>query len=243
MAEGLPNPPGPQGLSEVTTGLNHPGKKETQGVDTAWTVVGTGPGTRDYLPPAAVSAVEGAEVVIGSPRALELFALEGKETHTLGPDLSRLVVLLRQRQKRAVAILVSGDPGFFSLLSWLRREFPEQKLRVVPGISSVQMAFARLATSWHDAVFVSLHGRGWRKLDPYLPRLRKQTGLKLAVLTGGKITPAELARYLLQQGVKTRVWVGAALGHPEEQWVETDLDELARRSDFPAAAVVVMGYA
>ena len=207
-----------------------------------WRVVGTGPGSPEYLIPAAVRAVEAAEAVVGPPSALALFRLEGKEVYWLDSDLSSLAEWLRSRLDRAVAVLVSGDPGFYSLLNWLRREFPHQKLEVVPGISSVQIAFARLASCWHDAVFVSLHGRGWEELEPHLPLLREPPGRRLVVLTGGRITPAELARYLLDQGIKGRAWAGADLGRPQERCLEADLEDLAAREDFPAAAVVVVDH-
>jgi precorrin-6y C5,15-methyltransferase (decarboxylating) CbiE subunit len=215
---------------------------ETQ-TKAVWRVVGTGPGRREYLTPAAVEAVEAAEAVAGPPGALALFRLAGKEVYRLDANLSRLAQWLRLRLDRAVAVLVSGDPGFYSLLNWLRREFPDQRLEVVPGISSVQVAFARLASCWHDAVFVSLHGRSWEELEPHLPLLREPAGRKLVVLTGGRMTPAELARYLLRQGVKGRVWVGADLGRPEERCLEADLETLAAKNDFPSAAVVVLGHA
>ena len=206
-----------------------------------WAVVGAGPGSREFLVPAAVEAVEASEMVLGAPRLLNLFDCRGKEVFRLGKDRQELAALLRQNLGRRVAIVVSGDPGFFSLLQWLRREFPDQKIRVVPGISSVQMAFARLATSWHDAVFVSLHGRGWEELDPYLPLIA--AGAKCAVLTGGAACPARLASYLLDKGIANRrVWVGAFLGTSDEKVLETDLEGLAREADFPDSAVLVMGY-
>ncbi|MGB9887855.1 MAG: precorrin-6y C5,15-methyltransferase (decarboxylating) subunit CbiE [Moorellales bacterium] len=208
-----------------------------------WMVVGTGPGSPEYLVPAAVKAVAAAEAVAGPPGALALFRLEGKEVYRLDADLSRLAEWLRPRQDRAVAVLVTGDPGFYSLLDWLRREFPDQNLQVIPGISSVQMAFARLGSCWHKAVFVSLHGRGWEELDPYLPHLREPSGWKLVVLTGGRITPAALARYLLERGIRGRAWAGADLGRNQERCLETDLEDLAVREDFPAAAVVIIGHA
>ena len=55
--------------------------------------------------------------------------------------------------------MVSGDPGYYSLLDALRRDFPAKQIMVIPGISAMQYAFARLALPWHDAVLASFHGR------------------------------------------------------------------------------------
>lgn len=45
-------------------------------------------------------------------------------------------------KKDDVVVMVSGDPGYYSLLPWLKKRFPEHPIEVIPGISSVQACFA-----------------------------------------------------------------------------------------------------
>ena len=59
-----------------------------------------------------------------------------------------------------VVILVSGDPGLFSLLPLVRRHYGP--VRVLPGISSMQVLCARVGESWSDAAILSGHGRKLR---------------------------------------------------------------------------------
>ncbi|GAB3453262.1 bifunctional cobalt-precorrin-7 (C(5))-methyltransferase/cobalt-precorrin-6B (C(15))-methyltransferase [Streptomonospora sediminis] len=54
-------------------------------------------------------------------------------------------------------VLASGDPGFFGVLRILRARGAEPA--VVPAVSSVATAFARIGLPWDDAVVVSAHGR------------------------------------------------------------------------------------
>ena len=61
--------------------------------------------------------------------------------------------------RQDVVVMVSGDPGYYSLLDALRRGFPQEAIQVIPGISSFQLAFARLALPWHEAELLSFHGR------------------------------------------------------------------------------------
>ena len=123
-------------------------------------VAGIGPGNPDFVLPAARAAIEGAEVLVGGSRALADFARQGQETMTIRGDIDAVLSFIREKlQKTHVVVMVSGDPGYYSLLDALRREFPPQALVVIPGVSSLQMAFARLALPWHEARLASFHGR------------------------------------------------------------------------------------
>lgn len=205
------------------------------------TVVGVGPGDAAYLTPACLAAAAEAEVLVGGRRALALFADLEREKIVIGGDLEALAARLHALRGRRVAVLVSGDPGLYSLLSWLRGRFPPEEIKVVPGISSVQLAFARLGLPWQEARIISVHGRSWEELAPYLPALRLGRPPLLAVLTGGENTPSALARYLLAKGVRgLKLWVGWELGCPGERVLWATLEELAAR-ETPAAAVVVLG--
>lgn len=156
--------------------------------DSWLTVIGVGPGSGEYVTPAARRAAAAAEVLIGGRKALDLFADLECEKMLITGDLERLRDFLLKIRGRPTAVLVSGDPGLFSLLPWVKRQFPGEKINVIPGISSIQLAFARLACGWEDVVFLSCHGRSLEVLEPYLPRL-KSAQVRLAILTGGANTP------------------------------------------------------
>jgi len=143
-------------------------------------------------------AVAAADVLVGGQRALAPFFTAGKELLPVTADLRGLAEQLRllAREKKVV-VLVSGDPGFYSLLTYLRRYFSADELEVIPGVSSVQVAFARLAEPWQDAVFFSTHGRVGADIinDLLLPG-------KKAVLTDKVWTPGRIARAMLDCGAR-----------------------------------------
>ncbi len=56
-------------------------------------------------------------------------------------------------------MLVSGDPGLHSLAANVIEHFGREQCEVVPAVSSVQVAFARLGLDWADARILSAHGR------------------------------------------------------------------------------------
>ena len=122
-------------------------------------MVGTGPGAAEWLTPAAWRAIRGAEVVVGGRRQLERFAPAGAERVVVGGDMDEVAAALRAHAGRRVVVLASGDPGFFGIPVALRRLLPEAEIVTLPGISSVQLAAARLGRPWHDLPFASAHGR------------------------------------------------------------------------------------
>jgi precorrin-6Y C5,15-methyltransferase (decarboxylating) len=166
-------------------------------------------------PPGAEPALTSAALVIGAARHLS----------TVHSDAERIVLgdvasAVRQLAKHddptdpPAVVLASGDPGFFGIVRALRRA--GLRPTVLPAISSVAHAFARLGLPWDDALVVSAHGRDLRRAVNACRAHRK-----VAVLTGPGAGPAELAHALMggaaQRGVRRRLVVASRLGTPEER--------------------------
>ncbi len=124
----------------------------------ALTVAGTGPGAADWLTPAAWRAIRRAEVVVGGRRQLERFAPAGARRVVVGADMDAVAAELRACAGRRIVVLASGDPGLYGIPVALRRLLPEARIETLPGVSSVQLAAARLGRQWHDVCFASAHG-------------------------------------------------------------------------------------
>ncbi len=151
-------------------------------------------------------------------------------------DLAGLAEQLKvlSREKKVV-VLVSGDPGFYSLLTYLRRYFSAEELEVIPGVSSVQVAFARLAEPWQDAVFFSTHGREGTDIlnDLLLPG-------KKAVLTDKVWNPGRIARAMLDCGARDSVVaLCRSLTNADEKICLTKLSELADIAEGDCVMVII----
>ena len=201
-------------------------------------MVGVGPGDASFLTPAAGEAVAAAQVLVGAPRHLEALAGSGQETFPLAGDLAGAAEFIRGRVAagRAVAVLATGDPGLFGILAFLRRRFSATELLVIPGVSAVQLAFARLALPWQDAVVVSAHGRHHRAAIAAVLR-----GAKAAVFTDPPPAPAELARELLAAGAPPmEVYLLGDLSYPAEGVYRYTLRELADGPVCPHRQVILV---
>jgi precorrin-6y C5,15-methyltransferase (decarboxylating) CbiE subunit len=123
-------------------------------------IVGCGPGSATLVTPEARRAVAEADLIVGAPGLQALFEHSTAERQPIGRALDATVELVAERrQRQRVVVLVSGDPGLFSLAARLRRCLGATACDVVPGISAVQLGCARLGLDWHDLLVVSAHGR------------------------------------------------------------------------------------
>ena len=201
-------------------------------------VAGIGPGSTDYILPEALRAIESASFLVGGSRALKTYARPHQQTLLVDADIAGLLQRLRQQLAIGDAVvMVSGDPGYYSLLETFRRELPTARLRVIPGISSFQLAFARIGLPWQTARLLSAHGR-----KPAPDSLEYKAGLVLSFLTDARQHPAVIAGWLQAQGwpLQTRVWLCKNLSYPDEKILVISLVEALQISGVDSCVMVVM---
>lgn len=199
-------------------------------------VIGIGAGTEDYLLPIARREIEASDCLIGGKRALGLFRDLHKEEIPLEGNFERVIpYLLREREKKRIALLVSGDPGLYSFLGTISRVLRREEYVVIPGISAVQIAFARIGEGWDDATIISLHGR---KLDDVAMRVKESP--KTFLFTGPNLAPGKIAAHLLERGVgHRRAIVMENLTYPDERIVDTDLNHLTGMEGFGLCVMII----
>ncbi len=146
------------------------------------TIVGCGPGATGLMTQAATEAIETADYIVGSRRLLEMAGNTDAVTLNSGANTEAAIEFIeKNRGKGKVAVLVSGDPGIFSVAKLVVKKFGIEQCRIIPGISSIQAAFAALGQSWNDAMIISAHSK-----DPEKVTEPDDTITKIAVLLGTK---------------------------------------------------------
>jgi cobalt-precorrin-7 (C5)-methyltransferase len=178
--------------------------------------VGAGPG---MLTQEAIKAISEARTIYGSERAIEI------ARQHISPDCSVHTIedyrKLQQLPEGAV-VLSTGDP-MLSGLGYLDGQ-------VIPGISSMQVACARLKISQLRMVPVTLHGRAIA--NDSLARIASEirAGRFVFLLTDDSTNLPLICRHLEAEGLSKDVAVLTELGYPEERI------ELARTNIPPAAS-------
>jgi precorrin-6y C5,15-methyltransferase (decarboxylating) CbiE subunit len=175
--------------------------------------------------------------LIGGKRALRLFQPLHKEEKLLKGNFEQVIpFLLKEREKKKIAVLVSGDPGLYSFLGTISQVLEKEDYVVIPGVSTVQIAFARIGERWEDATLLSLHGR---KMDDLVARV--ESSKKTFLFTDPGFPPEKIAAYLLERGVENRrAIVMENLTYPDERIVDTDLNSLSRMEGFGLCVMIIL---
>lgn len=203
-------------------------------------VIGLGLTGSDALPASVQQHLQAATIIAGHTRHISTVTLSTTiQTILLDGNLHEGLQHVQQcwQQGEQVVILVSGDPLFFGLGRLLTAQFPPESLVFHPHLSSVQLAFSRLRLPWHDAQFVSIHGRD---LDP-LRRVLQQGREKIAVLTDPIHSPGAIAILLdsLHLPFQYTFWVCENLGGTDERVQCYSYEELPTTT-FASLTVVVL---
>ena len=203
-------------------------------------VIGVGASGLDALPANLRALVARAEVLGGGARQLALaepWAYRVEETVLFRGDLEEATRRLdaRRRAGKRVVVLGSGDPLFYGIGTVLVRSLPGEALVFHPGVSSVQLACARLRIPWQDVPVVSLHGRPRELLVPFL----ESGASPVVVLPGPTTGPREIGRLALGYGEYT-VHVLENLGARDERIVSLDAEEAARGGEWAPLTLVVL---
>jgi len=167
-------------------------------------IVGVGAGP-DLLTPEAASAIEGARIIFGSRRAIELAKDHIKcEAHEI-KDFT-----LKSLPGDAV-VLSTGDP----MISGLGK-FAKKGDVVIPGISSLQLASSYLCLDIEGLAVITAHSRD---IDAVKTRIIRELeeGKNVFLLPDAAFGVNELASLLKQRGLSRKIWVFEKLGYPDEK--------------------------
>lgn len=161
-------------------------------------VIGLGLGPQDITPHMA-QLIEQAEVLAGGRRLLDWLPEHRAIRLELKGGLEAWLEKVAEMAKdKRVVVLASGDPGFFGIAKTMAERLGPENVSVVPNLSAMQAACARLNLPWGNASHVSLHADGENSW-PRLWQAMAQSEL-VSIYTRPGAGPAEIGAELWQRG-------------------------------------------
>ena len=201
------------------------------------TIVGCGPGALDYLTPAARTAIERADLLVGAPRLLDAFATPHAGRIAVKADIEEVLVQIAAHARhKNIVVLVTGDPGLCSLAQPVIKRFGHNACEIIPGVSSVQVAFARVGLDWLDARIVSAHDK-----TPALSFAALAGEKKIAVLAGNDATQPWIASLSASLAASHQFFVCENLTLPGERVGKVTASEL-KSMKLPSRSIVLLIY-
>ena len=186
-------------------------------------IIGIGDDGLDAVSETARKLILEAELLAGSERSLALVPETDARRVTMGPDVESIVHEIESDGAKRVAVLVSGDPLFYGLARFLCERLGNDRCEIVPHVSSMQLAFARVKESWDEAYLTNLANHS---LNAVVERIR--TAEKVGLFTSEECGPAEVCQALSERRIDYfKVYVCENLGARDERVTYGSVDEIA----------------
>jgi len=186
-------------------------------------VIGVGPDGAAGLSGRSRTVLAEAELVFGSDAALRLLPELTGERVPIGADLPAAVAKLRAHLgSKRIAVVASGDPLFYGTARYFCEKVGADNFEVVPHVSSMQLAFARIKETWEEAYLTDLASR---PLEEAVDKIR--TAETVGLFTTAEAHPARIARELLSRGIDYfTAWVCENLGGKDERITRGELSDI-----------------
>lgn len=199
------------------------------------TIIGIGDDGAAGLTQQAHDLIHTASVLIGPANLLAKFPKYIGAKETISADLDQLAHRLDTCDPGTV-LLASGDPLFYGTARFLCDRLGKDRFEVVPHVSSMQLAFARVKESWDDAYLANL---ATQPLERVVERIR--TAEKVGLFTSEEIPAQRLAENLVAQGIHYfQVYICENLGSPDERVTRTSPSEMLSQRFAPLNVMILI---
>ncbi len=183
----------------------------------------------------AKTLIDNAQVLVGAEQALARIPVTKAERVVVGGNLDETLDRIASASGKRVVVLASGDPLFYGVARYLCDKLGKDRFDVMPHVSSMQLAFARVKESWEEAYLTDLANR---PLDQVLEKIR--SAQKVGLFTSDVAPPRAVAKGLLERRIDYfSAYVCENLGSPDERVTQGELAEIAMQ-DFSPLNVMVL---
>src|SRR4051794_1077354 len=200
-------------------------------------IVGIGDDGLAGLTDSARRVLATSDLILGAASIVSLLADLPARKVVLDPDMTEALRQVREALGARNPVLASsGDPLFYGVARYLCDRLGKESFEVLPHVSSMQLAFARVKESWEDAYLTNLAGR---PIEAVIDRIR--TAEKVGLFSSDEFPPARLARELLDHGIDYfRAYVCENLGSPDERVTQAELADLTALEFDPLNVLILV---
>ena len=199
-------------------------------------IIGIGEDGLDGISEPARKLVAEADLLIGENHTLVLVPQTPGERLVVGTSLEEAAKRIEASPERKVVVLAVGDPLFYGVARYLCDRLGKDRFEVVPHVSSMQLAFARVKESWEEAFLTNLATHDVRTV---LEQIRSAE--KIGLFTSETNPPSDVASTLLERKIDYfTAYVCENLGSPDERVTQGELSEIALQEFAPLNVMILV---
>jgi len=158
--------------------------------------------------------IKQADLILSATRIIELLKNDFKnsaEIFDITGQFIRIPKLIKQalEANKQVVVLATGDPLCHGIGTFLVKKLGIERIKILPNMSMLQLAFAHIGESWQDAKIASIHGADtseWKvgstpehKLYAVLQQIKLHD--LLFIYTSQQNSPQRIARMLIMENM------------------------------------------
>jgi precorrin-6Y C5,15-methyltransferase (decarboxylating) len=200
-------------------------------------IIGIGDDGIEGITAQARRLIEQADLLLGAEDTLNLVPkTNGKQRAVISSNLDDAVQRVAKAGDQSIVVLASGDPLFYGVARFLCDKLGKDRFEVLPHVSSMQLAFARVKESWEDAYLTNL---ATRPLHSVIEKIRVSDTVGL--FSSDENPPAAVAKALLDERIDYfNAYVCENLGSPDERVTHGSLQEIAKEKFAPLNVMILV---
>ncbi|PHY03265.1 MAG: cobalamin biosynthesis bifunctional protein CbiET [Planctomycetaceae bacterium] len=180
--------------------------------------------------------LEAADLLLGPESCAALLPAPLAARLQASVSLEELIERIEAATSQQIVVLASGDPLFYGTARHVCAKLGKDRFEVVPHVSSMQLAFARVKESWEDAFLANLSGQS---IERVIDRIRSSETVGL--FTSEQWPPSAVARTLLEEGISYfGAYVCENLGSPDERVTQGSLADIAAETFGPLNVMILV---
>ena len=199
-------------------------------------IVGIGDDGVDGMTAQARKVLEAADMLLGPESCAPLLPAALAKRLDATASLEELCEKIEAAGDKRLVVLASGDPLFYGTARYVCSKLGKDRFEVVPHVSSMQLAFARVKESWEEAFLANLSGQS---IERVVDKIRSSETVGL--FTSEQWPPAAVAQSLLDEGIDYfQAYVCENLGSPDERVTQGSLADIAKDSFGPLNVMILV---
>jgi precorrin-6Y C5,15-methyltransferase (decarboxylating) len=199
-------------------------------------IVGIGDDGADGMTAQARKVLETADALLGPEVCRSLLPADLAGRLEVAATLEELCEKIEAAGDKRLVVLASGDPLFYGTARYVCSKLGKERFEVVPHVSSMQLAFARVKESWEEAFLANLAGQS---IERVIDKIRSSDTVGL--FTSEQWPPAAVAQTLLDNGIDSfQAYVCENLGSPDERVTQGSLADIARDAFGPLNVMILV---
>ncbi len=156
------------------------------------TILGIGADGVNSLNKKGLQVLKQADIIFGSNRHLEMIDTNCETVNWVSPFSDNIEIINKHFiQNKNILIVATGDVNWFGITNIIRKNFDNEKIKIITNISSISLSAIKMGWPLQDITPITIHGRD---INSIITKIYDNA--KLIILSHNKQSPIAVCEIL-----------------------------------------------